>query len=240
MANLSCDLCNGKLIIGTGGIASCENCGMEYSNDRMREKAQENKGSVEVSNIAGIESLMKRGHLFLEDSDWQQANIYFDRALDINPEYAPAYIGKLCAELEIRNESYLSDAEIPLSNISSFQKAIRFSDNESQIKLRDFEEITRKRFEEKERIVQQAKIWFNNNDGFPLCWHCGGKLKSGIFGSYDNSQCKQCGKINNECFLCGGVVDRDEVDSNKAKRHSYCKKCGVDFHKLGIRFNSPW
>ena len=31
--------------------------------------------------------LMKRANLFLEDSDWQQANEYFDKVLDIDPEY---------------------------------------------------------------------------------------------------------------------------------------------------------
>ncbi len=53
-----------------------------------------------VSAVApSVESLFRRGQLFLEDHDWEQANIYFDRVLDINPEYAPAYIGKLCAGL---------------------------------------------------------------------------------------------------------------------------------------------
>ena len=43
----------------------------------------------------GVASLHKRAVLFLEDSDWDSASEYFDRILDIDPEYAPAYIGKV-------------------------------------------------------------------------------------------------------------------------------------------------
>lgn len=40
MAALVCDLCGGKLVMGAGGIAVCDSCGMEYSTERMREKVQ--------------------------------------------------------------------------------------------------------------------------------------------------------------------------------------------------------
>jgi tetratricopeptide (TPR) repeat protein len=64
----------------------------------------------------GVESLMKRGWLFLEDSDWKQANEYFDRVLDIDPEYAPAYAGKLCAELKVRREEALPECNTPFAD----------------------------------------------------------------------------------------------------------------------------
>jgi len=56
------------------------------------------KQMKENEEAPSVESLMKRGKLFLEDSDWEKADGYFDRVLDIGPEYAPGYVGKLCAE----------------------------------------------------------------------------------------------------------------------------------------------
>ena len=44
------------------------------------------------------DSLLKRGLLFLEDNDWKNADQYFNRVLDINPECAEAYLGKFCAQ----------------------------------------------------------------------------------------------------------------------------------------------
>jgi len=52
----------------------------------MENQMKDNAGAPSV------ESLVKRGCLFLEDSEWKKADEYFDKALDINPEHAPAYM----------------------------------------------------------------------------------------------------------------------------------------------------
>ena len=43
MEALVCDICGGNLIMGAGGIATCESCGMQYNMERIREKVQEIK-----------------------------------------------------------------------------------------------------------------------------------------------------------------------------------------------------
>ena len=92
--------------------------------------SQEIKGHTEMSPTVapGVESLMKGGWLFLEDSDWKKANDYFDRVFDIDPEYAPLYIGKLCAELKLRHENDLSKHATPLDDMTIYNKAVRFAD----------------------------------------------------------------------------------------------------------------
>ena len=106
----------------------------------------------------GVESLMKRGHLFLEDSDWKQANDYFDRVLDIDPEYAPAYIGKLCAELKVRNEEHLGDYEKSISEYGNFQKAVRFADDEYKTQVEGYDKKIRERIrQEQERREEQKR-----------------------------------------------------------------------------------
>jgi len=225
MANLSCDLCKGKLVIGTGGIATCESCGMEYTKDRMQEMLTENKNTVEVSNIAGIENLMKRGQTFLEDSNWKQAKIYFDKVLDLNPEYANAYIGKLCAELKLQNENKLKNVNIHIYNNINFQRAFRYSDIDNQKRLKNIEEIVKERLKK----ITQAQEWCGSDKVTLLCWHCGGKTKAGLFGNVYTSPCKICGKNNSECFLCGGTVNRDNKFSI-----GICTKCGTNFRDIGI------
>ena len=61
MAALVCDICGGKLVMGAGGIATCESCGMEHSQDRMKEKIQEIKGVVRVDNSHMVDNWMKMG-----------------------------------------------------------------------------------------------------------------------------------------------------------------------------------
>ena len=44
------------------------------------------------------ESMLKRGYLALEDSEWEAANSFFEKALDYNPESARAYMGKYLSQ----------------------------------------------------------------------------------------------------------------------------------------------
>ena len=106
----------------------------------------------------GVESLMKRGRLFLEDSDWKQAEDYFNKVLDIDPEYAPAYRGLLCADLKIPTEPDLVKHKEPLDDISHYQKALRFADTEYRAKLAGYNEAIKRRIAEEEGQEQQRFI----------------------------------------------------------------------------------
>jgi alpha-tubulin suppressor-like RCC1 family protein len=107
------------------------------------------------SGAPGVESLVKRGYLFIEDSDWNKADEYFDKALDINPEHAPAYIGKLCVELKARREESLGDfKELKqsgkfdklLGEYGNFKKALRFADADYLKKLNGYEQKIKENF----------------------------------------------------------------------------------------------
>jgi tetratricopeptide (TPR) repeat protein len=101
---------------------------------------------------------MKRGHLFLEDSDWQQAAEYFDKVLDIDPEYAPAYVGKLCAELNVRSEADLGDLTRPFSDLRNFELALRFADNAYRKTLEGYDRKVVERMKQEQREQELAVL----------------------------------------------------------------------------------
>jgi len=105
----------------------------------------------------GVESLMKRGKLFLEDSDWKQANEYFDKVLDIDPEYAPAYIGKLCVELKVSREELLGDNKEPITEQGNFKKAVRFAESGYKAELLGYDEKIRGCIAEENRQKQERE-----------------------------------------------------------------------------------
>jgi len=116
------------------------------------------KASAKVAPAApSVESLMKRGKLFLEDSDWKQADEYFDRVLDIDPEYAPAYVGKLCAELEVCKEDLLAGNKKTISELNNFKKAVRFADAKYRAKLEGYNKSILERIVEEKRKEQERK-----------------------------------------------------------------------------------
>lgn len=90
MAALTCDICGGKLVMGSGGIATCDSCGMEYSIERIREKVQEIRGSVKVEGTVEVQGTVKMDNTdyvkkYLENArrarekeDWEETEKYYN------------------------------------------------------------------------------------------------------------------------------------------------------------------
>jgi len=80
--------------------------------------------------------LLKRVFLFLEDGEFVQADAYCEKILDIEPENALTYLGKLMASRRISSMQELADAQYTIDSDSSFKKAMRFAPIEMQQHLR--------------------------------------------------------------------------------------------------------
>ena len=97
---------------------------------------------------ATVEPLIKRAFMFLEDGDWTSAKDYCEKVLDLDPEFAPAYVGKLMSELKVRKQEQLADFEKPFDGNSNYQKAVRFGDEVLSNSLKNYIESINKRNEE--------------------------------------------------------------------------------------------
>ncbi len=93
------------------------------------------------------ESLFKRVLIFLEDGDWKSADEYSERILDMDPEMAEAYLGKLMAELHIKKQEELANCGKPFSNSNNYQKAIRYGDEALKNTLQGYIEQIKERNE---------------------------------------------------------------------------------------------
>ena len=106
----------------------------------------------------GVASLHKRAVLFLEDGDWDSASEYFDRILDIDPEYAPAYIGKVQVTNKVRKENGLARCAQPLKGNPDYQKALRFASEQQKAIYEGYNRAIEDRLERerKEAIYREA------------------------------------------------------------------------------------
>ena len=82
--------------------------------------------------------LLKRAFMFLEDGNWGEADSYFEKVLDLDPENASAYLGKLMATLRVKKQEALKDQDEPFDNDVNFQKAIRFSNEVLKDELKSY------------------------------------------------------------------------------------------------------
>lgn len=133
MAALVCDICGGKLTMGSGGIAVCDSCGMEHTKERMQEKVQEIKGTVRIDNSHMTDSWMKMGHAAASAGNHKEAYEYFTKVIEVDSENWRAIYEKgkagawqstlgnlrtseiyqgITLALEIINRSNLTEAEV--------------------------------------------------------------------------------------------------------------------------------
>lgn len=108
--------------------------------EKLFGKNNEQKGAQSPTSIAAApntDALLRRGHLFLEDKDWENADTYFDKVLDLDPECAEAYLGKLLAQLRITSVNNISCDRIILPDdfstaeeLEGYKKASRFGDGQ--------------------------------------------------------------------------------------------------------------
>ncbi len=98
------------------------------------------KETVVVQNAASgnASALVKRGFLALEDGEWEKADEFFEQALNQNAEDAQAYLGKLMAELKVSKQENLIECREPFENMSNYQKAVRFADDNLKKTLKGY------------------------------------------------------------------------------------------------------
>lgn len=106
-------------------------------------KADEEKETVVKETVVtgsnnSASPLLKRAFMFLEDGDWQSADEYCERVLDLEPENALGYLGKLMAELRVRRQEELSHCEEPFDDRNNYQKVLRFGDDELKAALQGY------------------------------------------------------------------------------------------------------
>lgn len=103
-----------------------------FINDVIR-GVQKYTSSINVSSE--ITPLIKRIFIFLENNEWNSADEYCEKVLDIDPENAQAYLGKLLAELHISKSDDLKYCSQPFVDSLNYKKLLKFADDDVISKL---------------------------------------------------------------------------------------------------------
>lgn len=148
MAVLVCDLCGGKIVMGSGGTGVCSNCGMEYSTERLREKLSEGGATVaapvaapQADNSKMIENYLKMAENALSAENNEEAESYCNKIIEIDVTNYRAWLIKGQAagwQSTLRNPRLLE-------SVSAFAKAIENApeDEKEAVKEEAVDQITR-------------------------------------------------------------------------------------------------
>lgn len=132
MAALVCDICGGKLIMGSGSIAICDSCGMEHTKERMQEKVQEIKGVVQIDNSHMIDNYFSMAENAYQSENLAEAENYCNKIIEINPEYGKVWYlkGKTAGWQTSSRNNRINEA------VSCFIKAIQYVEDEEHDMLK--------------------------------------------------------------------------------------------------------
>lgn len=116
------------------------------------------KETVVTTGVANAAPLLRRAFIFLEDADWKSADEYCEKVLDIDPENAFAYLGKLMAELKVKSQESLKHCAEPFDKSSNYQKVVRFADEKLKAELSGYIEhinVRNEKAREKARLDRE-------------------------------------------------------------------------------------
>ena len=108
-----------------------------------------------VTGNANTAPLLKRAFLFLEDGEWDRADDFCEQVLNLDPECAEAYLGKLMVELHVTKEDELKNQDRLFNNNNNYKKAVRFAEKALRDTLESYLVVVQKRHEE--RLARLAR-----------------------------------------------------------------------------------
>lgn len=114
--------------------------------------------AIVTATAANKENLIKRAYMFLEDGEFETADTYFDKILDIDIEESRAYIGKLLAKCKLKSEEEIPNLPQTLTEDKDYIKAIRFATPEQKARYEALNGAIVDRIEgEKKRISEERQ-----------------------------------------------------------------------------------
>lgn len=122
---------------------------------------------IQSAPSTNVAPLLKRAFMFLEDGEWTRADDFCEQVLNLEPENAQAYLGKLMAELHVRKEDDLPNQALPFERSNNYQRLIRYADEALALKIngyityiKDRNENARKQeiYDRNKRILELSKV----------------------------------------------------------------------------------
>lgn len=118
-----CAVC-GKRFSDAIDVSSAESNNME--NDNTDNYAGEQ--NISSTTHPEVLPLLQRVTLFLEDSEFDRADEYCERILDMEPTNADAYLGKLLVEFQCTTREQLKQCQVSIADSKNYAKIMRFGD----------------------------------------------------------------------------------------------------------------
>jgi len=186
----------------------------------LPKQKQEVIESAQTATVSTTAPLLKRANMFLEDHNWDKANEYFEKVLDIDPENAQAYLGKLMVELKVGYKGFLEYEVNRFDDNSNYIKAKRYGDETIRQLLDDsITSILERQYTKALEAMSQAESSDSFREVAALFSKLGSYRDAQAYVTKCNEQAAQAQKAEEE---------RLPTVRKKLKKASQCIGAGID------------
>ncbi|MBE6802677.1 MAG: toll/interleukin-1 receptor domain-containing protein [Ruminococcaceae bacterium] len=167
------------------------------------------KETVISGGNANTAPLLKRAFMFLEDGDFERADEFCEQVLNIEPENARAYLGKLMADLYVKKQDELKNLPKTFNENSNCQKALRFADEGLKSEIIGYLNFISQRNEKQklEGIYKSALNVLNNTDSPELLLEAAERFEA--IKNYKDSE-----ELYNKCHERAEILKKEEIYKN--------------------------
>lgn len=102
-----------------------------------------------------VSSLLERAEMFLADGDWDNADTYCEKVLDMEPKNGTAYLYKLMAELKVKKQADLENCSDPFDTSALCEKVLQYGAEEDIAFLQECNNAIR--YRNATQMLEQAK-----------------------------------------------------------------------------------
>ena len=179
-----------------------------YLNDKQQNSI-DNKtiNSQDMSIKASTETLLKRVFIFLEDGNWDDADIYCEKVLDLDPENAKAYFGKMLANLKVHCEEDLESSKIDFEDNENYRKIKKYGDKDFVTKIENYLNSIQSQMKYEAAISAMGKA--STEDDFSLA----AQMFNSLIGYKDSELCY------NECLRKGEEIRKKAAEEEQNKEY---------------------
>lgn len=112
------------------------------------------------TNSDSVVPLLERVEIFLSDRDWEKADEYCEKILDIDPKNAQAYLRKMLVEFKTINLEALTEVrEKIVLESANYNKVVKFADDGLKQRVEAIAEIQKKKVYEERELKKNTEVY---------------------------------------------------------------------------------
>jgi len=133
MAGIACEICDGNLEMGVGGLAICSDCGMKYTREHVKEMVRQSRAAepaISTDQIAA--NFLELAQHALDSQNLPEAENYANKLIELDPSNYQAWLIKGAAA---GWQSTLNDIRL-LEAANCLSRAIECAPEEEEVGVR--------------------------------------------------------------------------------------------------------